>query len=853
MRLKTYQEETRDKLRKFLGCLADARGDLAAKQETMRDAPDLLQALANFPKRAWKKYWGENEQQGDWIDRKAENGEPIPHVCLKLPTGGGKTLLAAEALAPIHRDFLRTNTGLVLWFTPSNAIFEQTKKALAARNHPYRQRIDHAFGNNVRLLTKGENLQLLDVESKLCVMLIMVQASYRRTKDFLKIFKTDEKYSSFFPKSGDYYGMNELLRKHPDLERDECEYAEFPGVSVKGSLVNVLKMRKPVIVMDEGHKTYSELARKGISKFNPSFVLELTATPAENMSNVLVDVKGEELREEEMIKLPIEVTATANADWQQTLKQACECRNELEERAKKLNKKKGRYIRPIMLIRAERTGREQRDGRHIHSEDVKEYLQKTEGVAEREIALKTSDLDELKDILPNDGGLLSPRSAIRYIITKDALKEGWDCPFAYVLALLDNTTAHTALVQMVGRVLRQPDTRKISKPDPSKTNNEALDSAHVFCHNQNAGAVIENISEGLAEEGMKDLRRYIISADEPGDAPRRKIKRREGFDNLKILLPKVLMKKNGKFTALDYEADLLSEVNWNELQANCDYPKSVRVPQAERATVGLSGAEALTRQIRLHEGKHSMSFFCRHLSGVVPNPWQTARIVAELLARWRMSDDEIFKKRYAIIARLEKDLRTQIDKITKRVFLNGLKNGLIVFNLIATDEELYYKVAEQLLAPTNEEDPLLRQGGRPLQQSLFEEDYKYGYNELEKKVALYVDEQDKINWWWRMVSRRDYALQGWLKERIYPDFLVCSDKPGGRFKQLAVAETRSEHLDSSYKEELQQTLEEHYKVGEFELMSEADPQPEQGIKTRLKFPIIFHKDWRVTIDEMLAE
>ena len=41
----------------------------------------------------------------------------------------------------------------------------------------------------------------------------------------------------------------------------------------------------------------------------------------------------------------------------------------------------GRYVRPIAVVRVERTGKDQRDGeRKIHAEDVREYLVQSLGV-----------------------------------------------------------------------------------------------------------------------------------------------------------------------------------------------------------------------------------------------------------------------------------------------------------------------------------------------------------------------------------------------------------------------------------------------------------------------------------------
>ncbi len=847
MELKTYQAEALEKLEKFLGYLGEAKAKFAEQQETLDE--DLLEHAANFPARAWKKLG----MQEKWIERKASNGDHIPHVCLKVPTGGGKTLLAAAALAPIHRQYLKRNTGLVLWMVPSKAIFDQTKKGLFDRNHPYRQRIDQSFGNNVEFFTKGQRLSELDVASKLCVMLIMVQASYGKkkyhsSKDFLKIFRTDEKYFSFFPKSGDYQAANELLNQHPDLKLEDSEYAHFQGVSVKKSLVNVFKLLRPVIIMDEGHKAYRDPARKGIAEFNPSLMLELTATPAVEMSNALVNIKGEELNDEQMIKLPIEVSSTTGARWRETLRNACKKRAELERQAKKLEESSGRYIRPIMLIRAERTGKEQRGGKYIHSEDVKEYLQKNEGISEEQVAIKTHELDELQDIHPEDGGLLSPRSSIRFVITKNALKEGWDCPFAYVLALLDNTKAATALTQMVGRTLRQPHARK--------TDDKHLNRAYVFCHNTDVGKVVEQVGKGLEEEGMKDLRRYISIPSAATAKKTRTIYRRDQFKNWRILLPKVLIKTNGVLDELDYEADLLRMVCWEKLKADCPPPKEIPTPKIEQTAVGLEGQTGLIRQIKTYGGKTNLSFFCRHLSNTVPNPFDTARIMEDLFKQWKATDEEIYNKRYPIIDKVESDLRQKLGKIIKDLFLQKLKSGEMVFKVIPHEKELNHAVACALSAPTNAENPLLHEGGPdkggvPIQKSLFPENYKQDYNDFEKEVALYMDKHQATEWWWRMVSRRDYALQGWQKEKIYPDFLFCVRK-GKITRKLMVTETRSDHLDNEYKKDLLKTLEENFSGDEAPIVEKEALKAQKELKTLVRFPLVLQDGWKEQLEEAIA-
>ena len=108
------------------------------------------------------------------------------------------------------------------------------------------------------------------------------------------------------------------------------------------------------------------------------------------------------------------------------------------------------------------------------------------------VAIKTSEKDELKD-MDHVGGLFSPECPIRYIVTKQALQEGWDCSFAYVLAVLANPASKTALTQLVGRILRQPDGKK--------TGNRALDESYVSCFQRRGADLLKEIRSGFGNEG----------------------------------------------------------------------------------------------------------------------------------------------------------------------------------------------------------------------------------------------------------------------------------------------------------------------------------------------------------------
>ncbi len=260
---------------------------------------------------------------------------------------------------------------------------------------------------------------------------------------------------------------------------------------MKDSLGNALRIIRPVVVLDEGHKAVSDLAFSTLYGFNPSFVLELTATPHDvqprggrnphqgRYSNVLVEVTGVELDREGMIKMPLNLDTRQGTDWKATLASSIDRLQSLQHDADALRGETGRYIRPIMLIQVERTGNDQRASGHIHALDVKDWLLRA-GFDEAEIAIKTAETNDLNQ--PENQNLLSPTNRVRAIITKQALQEGWDCPFAYVLCSLSASSNLKAMTQLVGRILRQP--------DALKTGRDSLDQCYVVTHQAATGEVV---------------------------------------------------------------------------------------------------------------------------------------------------------------------------------------------------------------------------------------------------------------------------------------------------------------------------------------------------------------------------
>ncbi len=806
MELKDYQAAALQAFDRWRDELAHAeaqsRVGIAALESASVPVPE---DLLNYPKKAWeilKNAGGVAEIAGPYVSRTDATGRPIPHVCFKVPTGGGKTLLAAAAVERLYMQ-----TGLVLWIMPTRAIYQQTRKALRDREHPYRQMLDRASGERVKLLEKDDLFTQADVANYLCVMLLMLPAANRqRGRDFLRMFRDSGRYPTLFPDSDDALGDARLLQGYPDLDRAE-------GGPVKHSLYNVFKMLRPVVVLDEAHKAYgapdqaAEFVRS-VNQLDPSLVLELSATPNRNVSNLLVDISGVELKSEEMIKLPVQVTSFTAAEWEHTLAQAHDELDKLAREAESLQYAEGRYIRPIAVVRVERTGRDQRDGERVHAEDVREYLVQNLGVAPDAVAVKSSEQDDL-----GKEDLLSEYSQVRWIITKAALMEGWDCPFAYVLVMLDNTQAQRALTQLVGRVMRQPHARRTSR--------DSLDQCYVYCWNTNVGMAVNQVKAGLEQEGLTGLGDEVFGTS--ADFRRVTVQRRERFLGKEIFLPRVLHADGDKFIELDYQRHILPGIDWNAIK-DLD-PQAMQPDTARRqsATVDVGPAPAVFHAPEeLYIDKTiSIAWFARRLSDVVPNAWQGARYAQALIDRLRSSgadDDHIFDRRADYAYALWEHVKEHVERQSEAIYRGKFNRGEIRFDL--ESDQYNFRMQESYSIPLPDDVGIMAgKDGRPLQLNLFEPVYTQHFDSnLERNFARYLDEQKALQWWHRVAVRQkgDYYLRGWKQDRIWPDFVALGGEHDGK-PHLLVFETKGEHLkgnpDTDYKEKVLETLQSAFNVG----------------------------------------
>ena len=856
MELKDFQQQVLDRLDRYLDELATEQMNYAKVEALKRENPDIDIPLPDYTEKTWKKLGQIGQLPAvrvkiPFSPRTDGTSRPVPSVALKIPTGGGKTLLAVNAVSRIMGKWVKRNSGFVLWIVPNEAIYTQTKKALADREHPYRQCLDRAAAGRVRIMEKNDPLSARDVASHLCVMLLMLQSANRETQETLRLFRDRGNVHGFFPTEDDYLAHDAVLRETPNL--DVYGFRENYGAIVKDSLGNVLRRIRPVVVLDEGHKGYSRLALQTLYGFNPSFVLELSATPKDRpkdepplFSNWLVDVRGKELDREGMVKLPINVTVRGGEDWRDCLRESLECLNSLQAEADRLKADVDRHIRPICLVQVERTGKDQRESGHIHAEDVREYLL-TLGVSEKAIAVKTSEKNELKD--PENIDLLSPTCQVRFIITKQALQEGWDCPFAYLLCSLAPAANKNAMTQLVGRILRQPDT--------VKTGVAALDECYVICHHATTKEIIETIKTGLEQDGMADLAdeiREYQGGDEGKRPESRKLPRRDPFKGTKIFLPVINRVEGGEVRLLKRispDAGFAARV---KLAAKAPDTRTIRINLSDDLSAK-DFIETADGEVRQVTEAFDPVYAVRSIADIIPNPWLARAFIGEtmrLLVAEGLDEEALGVREAHIIDEMRKYLLAQRNILAEELFRSEVAASRIQFRL-RTDGRNWRmpEIIETDRSPDSRQ--LYRNDGKGVEKSLFSPVYCDDLNEYEQKVACYLDGEEAVTWWHRSIAKRHYALQGWRKNKVYPDFVFAMSTDGDK-QRLMIVETKGDHLkneDSDYKRSLLDLCTDIFSwenvttVGELELVYEPD--------TSVTCALVYQEHWQTDLAGMVAD
>lgn len=238
MELKPYQQQVINDLSLFLEKIQETKDVRAAFQDFWVTHP--TSPLQPFP--------------GTAIEPYKNNIPRVPHVCIKVPTAGGKTFIACNALKPIFDAFDQNRPKAVLWLVPSITILDQTIKNLKDPTHPYRQKINAQFGNRVEVFDKaallqGSGFNATSVMEQLSIMVFSFDSLRAKNKEDRKVFQENGNLQSF----------ENLLGKENDI-----------------TLGAVIEYLNPLVIVDESHNAESDLSVEMLKKVNPSFILDLT-------------------------------------------------------------------------------------------------------------------------------------------------------------------------------------------------------------------------------------------------------------------------------------------------------------------------------------------------------------------------------------------------------------------------------------------------------------------------------------------------------------------------------------------------------------------------------------------------
>ena len=471
--LKTYQSQALDSLERFLTQAATGSLTSAWAAEMARQAPppEPGERVVTVPYRS--------QPFGD-----------TPCVCLRIPTGGGKTLLASHAIPLMARCWRQADFPVALWLVPSTTIRDQTLNALQQPGHAYRAALQAHYGESLLVLDldAAPTIAAQDLGRKTIVLVATMQSFRVRQTQGRNVYAFSEEFDAHF---AHFKSLGALagaaaqgLEKVTAADLGEEGQSFLKPVDlhrVKHSLANLLALVRPLVIVDEAHNAKTDTTFDTLKRIAPSAILELTATPVPKKTNVLCSVSARELQAEDMIKLP--VMLAEHKAWPDAVRDAVLRRRQLEAESQQ----EAQYIRPIVLFQAQDRAGE------VTPDVLRQHLLDEKHATESEIVIATGEQRGLDGL-----DLLDRACPVRFVITIEALKEGWDCSFAYVLCSLQNVRSGKDVEQLLGRVLRMPYATRRKSPVLNRA------YAHVVARSfsEAATALVDRMVQGMGFEAL---------------------------------------------------------------------------------------------------------------------------------------------------------------------------------------------------------------------------------------------------------------------------------------------------------------------------------------------------------------
>lgn len=703
--------------------------------------------------------------------RSVEKLPDLPYICLRIPTGGGKTLMACHAVGVALQEYLLQDHGVVLWLVPTNTIKEQTLTALRNREHPYRQALDAALDGQVTVVDLAEALELRRDTLDSTTTIIVSTLAAPRVED---------------TESRKLYEQNSALLSH---------FENLPAVVTVGlekyengkpipSLANLLCLRRPLIIVDEAHNARTPLSFEALARFNPACILEFTATPAQppepHPSNVLCHVSAYELKAEHMIKLPIRLEV--RNQWKEAISAAIAKRDELWQLAQSERALSGEYLRPIVLLQAQPRSKH---GDPLTVDKVRACLIEL-GVPADQIAEETGEVREVKAWEEKNGRTLFDESCpICFIITVQALREGWDCPFAYVLCSVAELGTSTAVEQILGRVLRMPKATRKKLED--------LNHAYAFVTSHRFGqvaAAVEGLTQALqangftrfeAQQEIRPFQMPLPTQEGPLFATIAERSEPPGERGEKFTVPQLALWLHGELEAVEPDDFLGSGWTLHGCDATLTTVEFTTQSGADRAVeVDVDAAGKLTTHW-INDLQRQLSLLARHET-----------MTADGLVLWldknlphgEIGQEDMQLYLLSVIERLRRDRDLSLeqlsaeryrlrDAIIKKIGLCRQEAKRTGYQLALFSDGAPVEVSPQRVFTF---DPTYYPA-KDFYEGTFQKHYYRAVGTLNGEEALcarFIDSLPGVKWWVRNLER-DPARSFWLPtstDRFYPDFVA---------------------------------------------------------------------------------
>ncbi|MEK7070641.1 MAG: restriction endonuclease subunit R, partial [Patescibacteria group bacterium] len=370
--------------------------------------------------------------------------------------------------------------------------------------------------------------------------------------------------------------------------------------------------------------------------------------------------------------------------------------------------------------------------------------------------------------------------------------------------------------------------------------------------------VTKNSNSCGSQEGLGDLSSQISvgSTEEESEVPPREVKVREKYDKAieSFFLPVLAYYEQNHWRPLVYEVDILSKIDWGKanFQNIFDIALSKEETKDTESIATINDADKLEEKstINTKNGQIDIDpvFFCRQIIDIVPNPWMAFGFAEKVICGFsKKHSKKSLKNNFVyIIEETKKILQSERDRLAQQVFYSQIDVGKI--RLLVIGKDLGFRLPRNYSIETKSYK-LTKENRDPIQQSLYDFVPEDELNEMEKSVAWFLDDQKELFFWYRNQVRKDYFVQGWKPQKVYPDFIFTKAEDD-QINEIYVVETKGIQLqgneDTKYKTDL------------FDLCNKKSfKQDPNGFvlkynTTNISYRVIYGDQWKNKLNELFS-